>query len=191
MSSKFVHFIAVLGGLSAAQACAAEDAAAYLVSGPDRAPVTLAHGGCVRTGQWTPDSSYRQCEPLPFRVAMDALFDFDSAVLNIDAERALTALTRHLAQAEYQKVEIVGRADRIGRAAHNRKLSEQRAEAVRDYLVAQGMDRSKITVSGAGSVESATRALCESFHGEALIQCLQPDRSAEVTVIGTQASAMR
>jgi outer membrane protein OmpA-like peptidoglycan-associated protein len=191
MSSKFVYLIAVLGVMSVAQARAADDAAAYLVSGPERAPVTLAHGGCVRTSQWTPDSSYGPCQPLPFRVAMDALFDFDSAVLNIDAERALDALTQHLAEADYQKVEIIGRADRIGRADYNRKLSEQRAQAVRDYLVAQGMDRSKIAISGLGSVESATRSLCESFHGEALVQCLQPDRSAEVTVIGTQASAMR
>jgi hypothetical protein len=29
------------------------------------------------------------------------------------------------------------------------------------------------------------------MHGEALLTCLQPDRSAEVTVIRTQASAMR
>jgi outer membrane protein OmpA-like peptidoglycan-associated protein len=191
MSSKFLSLIAVLGGMSLAQAQAADDAAAYLVSGLDRAPVTLAHGGCVRTSQWTTDSSYRQCEPLPFRVAMDALFDFDSAVLDIDAERALSALTQHLAEAEYQKVEIVGRADRIGGADYNRKLSRQRAEAVRDYLVAQGMERSKIAISAAGSVESATRTLCESFHGEALVQCLQPDRSAQVTVMGTPASAMR
>ena len=62
---------------------------------------------------------------------------------------------------------------------------------MRDYLVAQGMDRGKIAISGLGSVEGATRSLCESFHGEALVQCLQPDRSAEVTVIGTQASALR
>ena len=145
----------------------------------------------MRTSQWTPDSSYRQCEPLPFRVAMHAHFDFDSAVLDIDAERALSALTQHLAEAEYQKVEIVGRADRIGGADYNRKLSRQRAEAVRDYLVAQGMERSKIAISAAGSIESATRTLCESFHGEALVQCLQPDRSAQVTVMGTPASAMR
>ena len=191
MSSKFVYLIAVLGGMSVAQSRAADDAAAYLVSGPERTPVTLAHGGCVRTSQWTPDSSYGPCQPMPFRVAMDALFDFDSAVLNLDAERALDALTQHLTEADYQKVEIIGRADRIGRADYNRKLSEQRAQAVRDYLVAQGMDRSKIAISGLGSVESATRSLCESFHGEALVQCLQPDRSAEVTVIVTQASAMR
>jgi outer membrane protein OmpA-like peptidoglycan-associated protein len=190
MSSRFVYFIAVIGGLSVAQSRAADDAAAYLVSGPERTPVSLAHGGCVRTSQWTPDSSHGPCEPLPFRVAMDALFDFDSAVLTIDAERALDALTQHIAEAEYQKVEIVGRADRIGRADYNRKLSEQRAEAVRDYLIAQGMDRSKIAISGLGSVESATRTLCESFHGEALVQCLQPDRSAEVTVIGKEAAAV-
>jgi outer membrane protein OmpA-like peptidoglycan-associated protein len=191
MCSKVLSLIAILAGMSVAPSHAADDAAAYLVSGPERTPVTLAHGGCVRTSQWTAESSYRQCQPLSFSVAMDALFDFDSALLSVAAERALEALTQHVAEADYQKVEIVGRADRIGRAGYNQKLSEQRAQAVRDYLVAHGMDDSKIAVSGVGSATGVARSLCESFHGEALVQCLQPERSAQVTVIGTQTSAMR
>jgi OOP family OmpA-OmpF porin len=191
MSRKFWYLIAVFGAVSASQARATEDPAGYLVSGADGTPVTLAYGACVRTSQWTPDSSYRECEPVPFRIAMDALFDFDSAVLTLDAEHALGALAQHLAHAEFQKVEIVGRADRIGRPGYNRQLSEQRAKAVRDYLVAQGMEGSKIAVSGVGSVASLTGSLCEGMHGEALMSCLQPDRAAEVTVIATQKAAMR
>ena len=188
---KRLSLIAVLVAAPLAQARATDDPAGYLVSGADGTPVTLAYGACVRTSQWTPDSSYRECEPVPFSIAMDALFDFDSAVLTLDAEHALGALAQHLAQAEFQKVEIVGRADRIGRPGYNRLLSEQRARAVRDYLVAQGMEGSKIAVSGVGSAGAVTGSLCDSFQGEALVYCLQPDRAAEVTVTGRQISAMR
>ena len=191
MSRKFLYLIAVLGAVSASPARATEEPAGYLVSGADGTPVTLAYGACVRTSQWTPDSSYRECEPMPLQIAMDALFDFDSAVLTLDAERALDALSEHLAHADYQKVEIVGRADRIGRPGYNQQLSEQRAKAVRDYLVAQGIEGSKIAVSGVGSAATITGRLCERMHGEALTSCLQPDRSAGVTVIATQKAALR
>lgn len=187
---RYCPLIAVLAAFSVAQARADDDSAAYLVVA-NGAPVTSAYGECVRTSQWTPDSSYGPCEPLPFRIAMDALFDFDSAVLATDAEAALDALARQLAEADYQKVDIVGRADRIGRPGYNRQLSEQRATAVRDFLVARGLDATRITVSGVGSAAPLTGSLCEAFHGEALVNCLQPDRSAEVTVVGTQKAAMR
>jgi OOP family OmpA-OmpF porin len=187
-SRSFV--IVVITGMSLGHARAAEEPAAYLVSA-DGLAVTTASGVCVRTGQWTPDSSYQDCEQLPFRIAMDALFDFDSAVLTLDAQRALDALAQQLAAAEYQQVEIVGRADRIGRPSYNQQLSKQRAGAVRDFLVARGMDGGKIAVSGVGSAAPVTGGLCENFHGEALVNCLQPDRAAEVTVTGMQQAAMR
>lgn len=182
--------IAVLAAFSVAQARAADDVAAYLVVA-NGTPVTSAYGACVRTSQWTPDASYGPCEPLPYRIAMDALFDFDSAALTLDAERALDALAKQLAEAEYQKVEIVGRADRIGRPGYNQQLSSERAGAVRDFLVARGMDGGKIAVSAIGSTEPVTGSLCEGMHGEALVDCLRPDRSAVVTVTGTQPTAMR
>jgi len=181
MSSQLC-LLATIAALSVAQARAADEPAAYLVSARDGAPVASAYGGCVRTSQWTPDSSYRQCEPVPFRIAMDALFDFDSAVLTADAGAALDSLAMHLAEADYQTVHIVGHADRIGGPKYNQRLSEQRAKAVRDYLVAQGMDASKIAVSGVGSSEPLTGSHCTDLQGEPLVACLQPDRYAEVTV---------
>ena len=120
---------------------------------------------------------------------MDTLFDFDSAVLRPGP--ALDKLAQELAQADYQTVRIVGRADRIGRAKYNQQLSEQRAKAVRDYLAAHGIDSSRIAVSGIGSAESVTGERCKGLQRKKLISCLQPDRNAEVTVVGTQTSAMR
>jgi OOP family OmpA-OmpF porin len=128
---------------------------------------------------------------VPFRISMDTLFDFDKAVLRADAGPALDELAKQLTQAEYQAVDIVGHADRIGGSKYNQQLSEKRAKAVREYLATHGIDGSKIAVSGVGSTEPVTASQCKGVRGKALITCLQPDRFAEVTVTGTQTSAMR
>lgn len=49
------------------------------------------------------------------------------------------------------KVEIVGHTDRHGNPADNQKLSEQRAQAVKDFFVSKGIDASRITTAGRGS----------------------------------------
>ena len=231
MFSRF-YLIAVFAGLSVAQAQAAGNPAGYLISAQDGAPVTAGYGSCVHTLEWTPQSSYRQCDPrpvalevpapleaapepavvvvveetvgtvvvavaveaprpVPFRISMDTLFDFDSSVLRSSAASTLDEFAKQLAGTEYQTVTIVGHADRIGSAKYNRKLSEQRAKAVREYLGQQGLDESRIAVSGVGSSEPVTGSTCNGLRGQRLISCLQPDRFAEVTVIGTQTSAMR
>ena len=214
MSRKSLYLIALFGALSASQARASEDPAGYLVSAADGTPVTLAYGACVRTSQWTPDSSYRQCEPLPtvklvpasvesaapldsnsraepIRISMSTLFDFGSAELRADAGSALDGLAKQLTEANYQKVDIVGHADRMGPGKYNQKLSEQRAQAVRDYLLARGLDGSKVTAIGVGSTEPLTGKECRALTGKPLITCLQRDRYTAVTVISMQTSAMR
>ena len=47
-------------------------------------------------------------------------------------------------------LQVYGHTDRLGSVDHNRQLSEKRAEAVRDYLVAKGVNAEKIEVSGFG-----------------------------------------
>jgi len=211
MSTRF-YAVALIAALSAAQA-RADEPAAYLVAAQDGSPVTLASGACVRTSQWTRAASYRDCEPLPIaklvpasiepvrlespsraepiRMSMNTLFDFNSAVLRTDAGPALDALAKQLTQANYGKLDIVGHADRMGPGKYNQKLSEQRAEAVRDYLVARGLEDSKVTAFGVGSTEPLTGKECRALKGKPLIYCLQRDRYTEITVIGTQTSAMR
>jgi len=126
---------------------------------------------------------------MPFTLSLDTLFDFDSATLKADADAALDALAQRIGQADYQKVDIVGHADRIGAPLYNQRLSERRAQAIRAYLAAHGVDESKISFSGVGSSDPATGTQCNGLRGARLITCLQPDRFAEVTVVGTQISA--
>lgn len=71
-------------------------------------------------------------------------------------------------------------------ASYNRALSERRADAVRDYLAAHGFDAQRIRTEGLGSVQPViSLAQCKGLPRERLIQCLQPDRYAQITVLGT------
>jgi OOP family OmpA-OmpF porin len=126
---------------------------------------------------------------VPFRLSLDALFDFDSATLKANADAALDTLAQQIADVQYGTVDIVGHADRIGPAAYNQRLSERRALAVSEYLAAHGIDSSKISFAGVGSREPVTGAACKGQRGARLLACLQPDRFAEVTIVGTQSSA--
>jgi len=206
MSTR-IYVMAALAALSAAQARAADEPAAYLVAAQDGSPVTTAMGVCVRTSQWSTEASHRECDPRPIaaamkivesqrpvepiRISMNTLFDFNSAVLRADAGSALDGLAKQLTSGNYQKVDIVGHADRMGAGKYNQKLSEQRAEAVRDYLLGRGLEGTKLTAFGVGATEPLTGKECRGLRGKPLVSCLQRDRYTEITVLGTQTSAMR
>jgi OmpA-OmpF porin, OOP family len=50
-------------------------------------------------------------------------------------------------------IALTGHTDSIGGPAYNQKLSEQRAAAVKAYLVSKGIDGGKITTSGKGEAQ--------------------------------------
>jgi OmpA-OmpF porin, OOP family len=82
-----------------------------------------------------------------------ALFEVDKADLKPEGKEQLNAY-REKAKAELssaQKVKVVGYTDNTGTAEHNSKLSQQRAEVVRDYLVSIGVDSKKVEAVGAAS----------------------------------------
>jgi OOP family OmpA-OmpF porin len=79
------------------------------------------------------------------------LFAFDKADLKPEGKEQLNAY-REKAKAELssaEKVRVVGYTDNTGTPEHNSKLSKQRAEAVRDYLVSAGVDAKKMDAIGA------------------------------------------
>jgi OOP family OmpA-OmpF porin len=122
----------------------------------------------------------------PLRLSADTLFPFDSDVLTAQGRSILDGLDKRIANAGYRFVDISGHADRLGTPSYNRRLSERRAEAVRDYLVEHGIDAHRIRARGLGSANPVTSsARCAGLPRKRLIECLQPDRYAEVTVVGT------
>ncbi|TBV01205.1 agglutination protein [Pseudomonas dryadis] len=82
----------------------------------------------------------------------DALFDSGSALIKTDSQASLRRFVeRLLQQGQLRALSIVGHTDNSGSAGLNRELSLARAVAVRDFLVANGVDAALISVSGAGA----------------------------------------
>ena len=73
------------------------------------------------------------------------------------------------------RIELGGHTDNVGNDAANQKLSEQRANAVRDHLIAKGIDGARITAKGYGRMKPI--ATNETEEGRAL------NRRTEVTVL--------
>ena len=124
-------------------------------------------------------------------LAADALFDFDRAELRSDGRAALDSLLGDSREVKLEVILVVGHSDRIGSDAYNQRLSERRAQTVRDYLVGQGVAPSRIRAEGVGERQPTTATACqhmgrESGRNQRLVQCLQPDRRVVIEVIGTR-----
>ncbi|PJK00940.1 hypothetical protein CO641_03025 [Lysobacteraceae bacterium NML91-0213] len=117
------------------------------------------------------------------RLSADGLFAFGSASIedfSAEGRTALDDLATRLSARPLEIVHVIGHSDRIGNDRANLRLSEQRANAVRDYLVDRGVPAERITAVGRGSVEPV--AACEGIRGDALRDCLAPNRRVEVRV---------
>jgi OOP family OmpA-OmpF porin len=86
-----------------------------------------------------------------------------------------------------QKLELVlvtGHTDPIGTQAYNQKLSERRADAVRNYLVSKGVAKDKIETLGMGKTQPIPGVVCNQKNMKEKIACFAPDRRVEVEVKG-------
>lgn len=83
-----------------------------------------------------------------------------------------------LNDATLESVTITGYTDRIGNDAYNEKLSTARAEAIKDYLVVQGVDAAKINVEGKGSAAPVVQ--CSETNLKKLVACLAPNRRVDI-----------
>lgn len=80
----------------------------------------------------------------------DVLFEFDRATLKPGATRELDELVKVLKENEGSTVSIEGHTDSLGAHAYNVELSQQRADAVRDYLITGGIASNRIAARGLG-----------------------------------------
>lgn len=120
-------------------------------------------------------------------VAADALFDFDKAVLRPEGKAKLDELAAKAGEIKLEVILAVGHTDRLGSAGYNQKLSEKRAAAVKEYLVAKGIEANRVYTEGKGETQPVTGDSCKgNKKTKALIDCLQPDRRVDIEVIGTR-----
>ena len=124
--------------------------------------------------------------PSVVNLSATQLFAFDKATLSEEAREVLdqqvVAKIKGLGSVRY--INVNGHTDRMGSAQYNQRLSEKRAEAVRAYLAAKGVDQDKLETFGFGKtmpVQSCTGRMSR----EVLIACLAPNRRVVVEIQGT------
>jgi OOP family OmpA-OmpF porin len=124
-------------------------------------------------------------------IAADALFDFDKATLRPEGKAKLDELVSKSKAIKLEVILVVGHTDRIGSDAYNQKLSERRSAAVKEYLVAKGIEANRVYTEGKGEKQPVTGDKCKKMGAESgknkkLVECLQPDRRADIEIIGTK-----
>ena len=80
-------------------------------------------------------------------------FDFAKYTIRPESFAELDELVSYMKWRENEKIEIAGHTDNIGNASDNQKLSEQRAEAIRQYLIKKGISASRVIAKGYGSTD--------------------------------------
>lgn len=111
-------------------------------------------------------------------LAAEALFDFDKSALKPEGKARLDALLAQLRGMDTEVMITVGHTDSTGTTQYNQKLSIRRAEAVKAYVVSQGLEASRVYTEGKGETQPA--ADNKSAEGRA------KNRRVTLEVVGTR-----
>jgi outer membrane protein OmpA-like peptidoglycan-associated protein/tetratricopeptide (TPR) repeat protein len=112
-------------------------------------------------------------KPFRLRIALEPLqpdarvtlhnifFDFDRYSLKPESRTELDQVVRLMQDNPRLKIQINGYTDSIGTEAHNLELSQQRAEAVVDYLKSRGIQAERLRAKGYGASHPVAPNLTE------------------------------
>lgn len=112
-------------------------------------------------------------------------FDFNRAAIspNVRARIDGDVLPKLKDFAEIRYINVNGHSDLLGAPRYNQSLSEKRAAAVRDYLIAQGASADKIETYGYGKTLPVKS--CRDAKGrKQMINCQAPNRRVQIEVQG-------
>lgn len=104
----------------------------------------------------------------------DAFFDFDRAIIRDDAKAPLAANAKRLTADPGLTVLVEGHTDERGSADYNLVLGEKRAKAVKEYLMALGVD--------AGRIQTVSYGKERPFCREQTEDCYQQNRQGHMVI---------
>ncbi|MCH7486201.1 MAG: peptidoglycan-associated lipoprotein Pal [Proteobacteria bacterium] len=145
MRFKYLGLIAAVALIAACET-APEESAATSGAGDTAAPATAAapsasaEAAPLKAMGPAPGSQ----EDLEANVGDRVFFDFDKSSLKPEAQTVLQRQAAWLKSNPSVRVTIEGHCDERGTREYNLALGERRANAVKDYLTALGIDRSRV-----------------------------------------------
>jgi outer membrane protein OmpA-like peptidoglycan-associated protein len=110
-------------------------------------------------------------------------FEFDKADLRPSDKELLSRIAGILITSHDYTISVNGHTDDVGSAAYNKKLSERRAQAVRDYLVQAGLSPDILSVEGHGKSLPLVRGTSDAARAK--------NRRVELGLVNTQIRYMR
>lgn len=143
---RLLSSLAVLAAFAALPATAQEYSADDVVSFFSEGGLGATRAICVGTAQ----ECAEQAAPSGFDILVN--FELDSATLTEQAKTNLSQVAAALADDRLKDAKFVleGHTDAYGTEAYNKVLAERRAQAVADFLVAQGVSAERIDAIGLG-----------------------------------------
>lgn len=109
-------------------------------------------------------------------VLNNIFFDYNKASLRTASEDELQIVINFMQENSSLKIEISGHTDNRGSHDYNQQLSENRAHAVVDYLVAHGIKKERLVFKGYGEEEPIAKNDTE--------ENMQLNRRTELKIIG-------
>jgi outer membrane protein OmpA-like peptidoglycan-associated protein len=121
----------------------------------------------------------------PVSHAWTTQFEYGSSKLTLHSQVLLeTDVLPKLKKAkEVRYLNVSGHADRLGSAQYNQELSEKRAQALKAWLVAHGVDPDQIETFGYGQT-LPVKSCPDEKRREALVECLAPNRRVVIELKG-------
>jgi outer membrane protein OmpA-like peptidoglycan-associated protein len=92
-------------------------------------------------------------DQLKLNIPNDISFDTGSAALKPELREVLSQFAKGLGENPGALVKIVGHTDSVGTDENNQRLSNERADAVRDFITDRGVALSRIAITGRGERE--------------------------------------
>lgn len=111
-------------------------------------------------------------------------YDFDKSSLRSSSFKTLNDLVEVMKIKDKLEIEIGGHTDSKGEEAYNMRLSQARAEAVKNYLTSKGIKENRITAKGYGMLQPIAPNV--NSDGSDNIDGRQKNRRTEVKVTKEQ-----